>query len=258
MWTDPHISKQLLDVHLNPENDQASRKKSTIEKTTHWILEHNSNQESLNILDLGCGPGLYTEIFAIAGHVVTGIDISSNSIAYAKASAHKQDLDITYLQKDYTDIDLGQDQFDLVVLIYTDLGVLFPADRAKLLGAIYNALKPGGLFIFDVLNDEGFTQKLAPKTWEARTSGFWKNEAYLALSESFLYENEKVILSQHTIVDAKEHVETYRFWTHYFSEEDVSTMLSRQSFKNVVFHTDILPEGDQWNGKNVIFTKCEK
>ncbi len=28
MWTDEHISKQLLDVHLNVDTDLASRKKS--------------------------------------------------------------------------------------------------------------------------------------------------------------------------------------------------------------------------------------
>jgi len=61
MWTDKHISKQLLDVHLNPDIDLASRKKSSIEKTVDWILDTQRGKGILNILDLGCGPGLYTE-----------------------------------------------------------------------------------------------------------------------------------------------------------------------------------------------------
>jgi len=36
MWTDPHISKQLLDLHINPENDMASR---SDEKITFYIAE---------------------------------------------------------------------------------------------------------------------------------------------------------------------------------------------------------------------------
>ena len=97
MWTDEHISKQLLNIHLNPDIDLGSRKKSTIEKTANWILDTQKEKGKLNILDLGCGPGLYTEIFAKAGHNVTGIDISKNSIEYAKKCAKDKKLDITYL-----------------------------------------------------------------------------------------------------------------------------------------------------------------
>ncbi len=94
MWTDSHISKQLLQIHLNPDIDLASRKKSTIEKTVKWILETKNSNEKLNILDLGCGPGLYTELFAKKGHNVTGIDISKNSIDYAIKSAKEKGLDL--------------------------------------------------------------------------------------------------------------------------------------------------------------------
>ena len=80
MWTDEHISKQLLNVHLNVDIDLGSRKKSTIKKTANWILNTQKEKGKLAILDLGCGPGLYIEIFAEKGHKVTGIDISKNSI----------------------------------------------------------------------------------------------------------------------------------------------------------------------------------
>ena len=39
MWTDAYIAKQLLDVHLNPDVDLASRKKKTIESTVQWIQD---------------------------------------------------------------------------------------------------------------------------------------------------------------------------------------------------------------------------
>ena len=89
MWTDDYISKQLLQVHLNPDVDLASRKKTSVEKTVNWILKTQKDKGKLKILDLGCGPGLYAEKFANAGHLVTGIDISANSIEFAKKSAHQ-------------------------------------------------------------------------------------------------------------------------------------------------------------------------
>lgn len=70
MWTDEHISRQLLDIHLNPNVDLASRRRSSIESTVDWILNIVS-VEKMSILDLGCGPGLYTEIMAERGHKIT-------------------------------------------------------------------------------------------------------------------------------------------------------------------------------------------
>jgi len=258
MWTDEHISKQLLNVHLNPEIDLGSRKKSTIEKTANWILKTQKEIGKLNILDLGCGPGLYTEIFAGKGHNVTGIDISKNSIEYANKSAEEKKLEITYINASYLEIDLDTDKYDLVVLIFTDLGVLMPGERDKLLKMIYRVLKKGGTFIFDVLKDKDIENKTSPKTWEASNSGFWKNSPYLALSESFLYQEEKVILFQHIIIGTTGNIETYRFWTHLFSQNDVRKMLEPHNFSDIQFREDILPEGDMWNGDNVIFTMILK
>ena len=258
MWTDEHISKQLLNVHLNPDIDLGSRKKSTIEKTANWILDTQKEKGKLNILDLGCGPGLYTEIFAKAGHNVTGIDISKNSIEYAKKSAKDKKLDIAYLNVSYLEAELESDKYDLVVLIYTDLGVLIPKERDILLNLIYRVLKKGGTFIFDVLKDNELEKRTSPKSWEAVVSGFWKASPYIALSESFLYEPQKVILFRHIIVDSDENIETYRFWTHFFSQTDISEMLNTHNFIDIHFREDILPEGDMWNGDNVIFSVSSK
>lgn len=258
MWTDKHISKQLLNIHLNPDIDLGSRKKSTIEKTANWILNTQKEKGKLTILDLGCGPGLYTEIFAEKGHKVTGIDISKNSIEYAKKSAENKKLDITYLNTSYLEVDLESDNYDLVVLIYTDLGVLTPTERESLLEMIFRVLKKGGTFIFDVLKDREIEKKTSPKTWEVSNNGFWKESPYLALSESFFYQEEKVILFQHIIVDTEENIEIYRFWTHFLSQNDVSKMLDTHNFININFREDILPEGDMWNGDNVIFTMTSK
>lgn len=258
MWTDEYISKQLLETHLNPDIDLASRKKTTIQKTIQWILEEHSGKGKLNILDLGCGPGLYTEIFAQHGHSVTGIDISKESINHAKKSAKKKGLDIHYINASYLDVELASSQYDLVVLIYTDLGVLIPGDRDRLLNLIYKTLKKGGNFVFDVLKDNDLELKVTPKNWEAPDAGFWKGTPYLALSESFLYEEESVILYQHLVVDSDDNIETYRFWTHFFSKEKIVDMLEPYHFSNVRFRDDIIPASDMWSGDNVLFTVTQK
>ena len=255
MWTDNHISKQLLDVHLNTEIDLASRKTTTIKSTVKWILDH-SDLRNLNILDLGCGPGLYSEILAKEGHKVTGVDFSSHSIKYAKEEAEKKNLDITYLKANYLDLDLEENTFDLVILIYTDFGVLLPSERNQLLKIIRKVLKPNGIFIFDVLNDKNIESKTSPKSWEVSEQGFWKDKPYLALSDSYLYGEEKVILYQHILVDEQENIDVYRFWTHFFSHSDLSEILNVHGFSNINFYEDVLQKGDLWSGENVTFCKA--
>jgi ubiquinone/menaquinone biosynthesis C-methylase UbiE len=258
MWSDEHISKQLLKIHLDPDIDLGSRKRSSIEKTAKWILGTQIEKGNLNILDLGCGPGLYAEIFANAGHNVTGVDISKKSIEYARKSAKDKKLDITYINASYLEVNLESNYYDLIVLIYTDLGVLTPKERDKLLDMILRVLKKGGTFIFDVLKDQEIDKKTSSKNWELSKIGFWREIPYLALSESFLYQKEKVILFQHIIIDEAEKIEIYRFWTHFFSQNDVSKILKNHNFTNISFREDILPEGDLWNGDNVIFTVTSK
>ena len=215
MWTDEYISKQLLDIHLNKEVDLGSRKEATIKSTVEWILR-NVDKSNFNILDLGCGPGLYTELLAEKGYNVTGVDFSKCSIEYAREQALKKKLDIKYVNKNYLELEFKENVFDLVIIIYTDFGVLLPEKREKLLGKISRVLKPGGVFIFDVLNDKNIKNKTSPLNWEAAEKGFWKNEPYLVLSNFFLYEEEKVILYQHNVIDGKNNLNTYRFWTHFF------------------------------------------
>lgn len=251
MWTDPYISQQLLQIHLNPEIDLASRKYSTIEKTAVWVLS-KASRERMNILDLGCGPGLYSEIYAIEGHEVTGVDFSKNSIAYGKQQAEKKGLNITYLNQNYLELDVPENHFDLATLIYADLGPLLPSERTQLLANIETALKPGGVLIFDVLNDKNLEDKVSPRSWEVAEKGFWRDGPYLALSESYFYQDEKVILHQHIVVEDSK-TEVYRFWTHFFSHADLIEVLSPFGFSDIRFHEDVLPEGDLWNGDNVTF-----
>ncbi len=258
MWTDKYISKQLLNIHLNPDIDLASRKMSTIQTTANWILETQQSNRKLEILDLGCGPGLYAEIFAQQGHNVTGVDISKTSIDYAKQHAIENNLNISYINANYLDLESENDKYDLVTLIYTDLGVLSPIEREKLLNFIHQVLKKGGTFIFDVLKDNEIEKKVNPKSWEAENSGFWKNKPYVALSESILYNDEKVILYQNIIIDEQDNIETYRFWTHFFSQDDVKVMLTGHMFDEIQFREDVLHQVDIWNCGNVIFCLATK
>lgn len=255
MWTDPYIGEQLLSIHLNPETHLASRKPSVIKSTSDWILS-NFSQKPLKILDLGCGPGLYDVIFASKGHVVTGIDFSPVSIEYANKYAQKNELSINYFLQNYLNF-VSENEFDLIIMIYTDFGVLLPHERNVLLNNVYKSLKPGGLFIFDIINEKNIEKKLGNRDWDISFNGFWSDLPYLALSETYHYSENCVFLNQHNIIQDKV-IKTYRFWIHYFSDNHLLNVLEPNQFKNIRFYYDILPEEDIWSGKNITFVKCQK
>jgi 2-polyprenyl-3-methyl-5-hydroxy-6-metoxy-1,4-benzoquinol methylase len=200
---------------------------------------------------------LYAEILTKKGHRVTGIDFSKNSIDYARAEAEKKGLSINYMNDNYLNLNENE-QYDLIIQIFTDFGVLLPKEREQLLLKVYNALKPGGLFIFDVLNNNQFKKATTAKNWEVEPAGFWSERPYLVLSDSFSYSKEQVVLYQHLVIEDKKKLKVYRFWTHFFSDSDLQKIVSSQPFCNCTFHKNVLPESDMWNGKNVTFSVMEK
>jgi len=255
-WDDPYISKNMLKVHLNPKWDAASRKPKTIDKTISWIND-NFIQESCAILDLGCGPGLYAERLASLGHNVTGIDFSKRSIEYARESASKQELNIEYIYQNYLEIDYVE-KFDVVILIYCDFGALSNYERSVLLQKVHKALKPGGLFIFDVFTDKLKEDKFIKKSWYAsKEADFWSNENHIVLSEVFHYPEEKVFLNQDIVILASKEFEVYRSYDHYYSEEDLTQLLDRHKYSGHQYFYDII-NNSNFTSNNVVFTATKK
>ena len=140
-WTVPHISKSLLETHLNPEEELASRRPETIDKSVAWIMANLNLASGSHLLDLGCGPGLYCVRFYERGLTVTGVDFSQRSIEYAQNYAQEHGLNIDYMHQNYLELDF-KNQFDAVSLIYCDFCVLSDQDCSTLLTNINRALKP--------------------------------------------------------------------------------------------------------------------
>ena len=73
-WNDPHISKGMLEAHLNPQEEAATRRHEFLDRSVQWISKIAPPSRYKSLLDLGCGPGLYAQRFHEAGYSVTGVD----------------------------------------------------------------------------------------------------------------------------------------------------------------------------------------
>jgi SAM-dependent methyltransferase len=219
LWDDEHISRGMLEAHLDPDIDAASRTHDFIRKSVEWLNATVPAQST--ILDLGCGPGLYAKQLAEAGYQVTGIDISKRSIDYAKA----QDQKSIYLCGDYLELDCV-DIYDAITLIYCDYGALTSSERATLQLSIFRALKPGGQLILDVFTDKYHKDKCDGTSWKIfDQGGYWSQEPHLCLRATHLYNEGVTILEQYVIVTDQASKE-YLIWNTVFSKEALEEELS--------------------------------
>ena len=237
-WDDEHISKILLEAHLNPEWDASSRKPAFMDSSVSWISEIAPPKQFNNLLVLGCGPGLYTERFANAGYTVTGVDFSKRSIAYANRQTQINNSNIKYYYQDYLKIDFCE-EFEIITLIFCDFGALSALDRKILLNKIYKALKPNGKFILDVFTPIYHRDNEENHTWEYCTDGgFWSANPYICLNSFYRYNEDNTILRQHIVQTAKS-TDCYNVWEHYFTQESLLAELQEAGFKKSEFFGDI-------------------
>jgi 2-polyprenyl-3-methyl-5-hydroxy-6-metoxy-1,4-benzoquinol methylase len=227
IWTEEYIAKQMLEAHLNPDFDGASRRNLIIEKTIDFLAKKFIKENS-SILDLGCGPGLYAEKLCRKGYKVTGIDFSENTINYAKRSAEKEKLNIEYKCENFFNLKYLE-EYDAVMQIYGEINTFSDEERDELFKIIYNALKPNGRFIFDISTPALRGKCGLKKNWYISEGGFWRGKAHIVLEEGFKYE-DNIWLDQYIVAD-KEGVQVYRNWFHDYTAETIKQVVQSSGFK---------------------------
>jgi 2-polyprenyl-6-hydroxyphenyl methylase / 3-demethylubiquinone-9 3-methyltransferase len=102
------------------------------------------------VLDVGCGGGILSEALAGEGAAVTGLDLSTESLAAARSHASAGGLDIDYRHADaleYAREHAGR--FDVVTCLELLEHVPRPED---IVAACALAVRPGGAVFFSTIN----------------------------------------------------------------------------------------------------------
>lgn len=141
----------------------------------YWFLcesvrSHFQSPEQ-NLLDFGCGPGVYSLLFGKVGYQVSGFDISPGNVEIARRLATKYHLahrvNFTVGAGEY--IDYEDEHFDVIV----GIDILHHVDIENALRECFRVLKPGGLAlfkepvavpIFDGLRNSAFGRWLVPNS----------------------------------------------------------------------------------------------
>ena len=230
LWTDSHISEQMLRFHLDGSVAVSSHPTEFIEAAVDWIKEAFQLTGGSRVLDLGCGPGLYTRRLAQAGADGTGIDFSSRSISYARETAARDGLPTTYINEDYLTWE-PSGHFDLITMIMRDYCALAPEQRRALLGKVEAMLEPEGAFLFDVDSMVAFESRVESSSYEpVPAGGFWSPNPYFEFLNRFVYEEDGVTLERHVIIEAEQTHAIYN-WVQHFSPEQLGAELAEAGLR---------------------------
>ncbi len=143
----------------------AHRSLAEAEKTIATILKYISiDTPHPKALDIACGSGRHAVALAENGFQVTANDLSKTLLAQAQKLAEEKNLTITFTHLDMRDIPF-EDEFDLIVQLFTSFGYFENDDEDKVvLTNVARALKPGGWYVLDFLNERYVRNTLQPET----------------------------------------------------------------------------------------------
>ncbi len=183
------------------------------------ILELVGDLKGRRVLDLGCGSGYSSRLFARAGGIVTGIDISEQQIAKARRRERTAPLGIKYRVADMQRFGQELGEFD-VVTAYLSLHYARNSEELEqIVRNVAAVLRPGGLFaaiINNPLRPFGGSPELGAQAMPAkRTNPADGDEVRVAV-----YHEGSV---------------TTTFTVHHYSQETYNRLLQAAGFSEVTW-----------------------
>ena len=123
------------------------------------LTQYLNLPEQGKILDLACGKGRHSIYLNSLGYDVTGVDLSENSIAYAK---HYENEKLHFSVHDMCDP--FNDQFDAVFNLFTSFGYFDKSeDNLNTIKAIRDDLNASGFGVIDFMNIDFVMANLIPQ-----------------------------------------------------------------------------------------------
>jgi SAM-dependent methyltransferase len=235
-WSDPEFSARMLQEHLSQDHNAASRRLPIIERQVEWIHAHMLGSSPGKILDLACGPGLYSHRLARLGHNCQGIDFGPASIVHAKKVATQEGLTCQFLEADIRSASYGGG-YDLAVFIFGEFNVFHPKDALDILVKTHAALNCNGKILFEVHHLEAVMEiGQREASWSSPLSGLFAPDPHLMLYESFWLSEHSTTVERYFVVET----ETGKITLHSstmqgYTEAEIRDLFAEAGFKKISF-----------------------
>ena len=183
------------------------------------------------ILDLCCGPGRHSVELASRGFKVTGVDRTRAFLARARRSAAKAKRVVEFVLSDMRRFRRPR-AFDAAINMFTAFGYFRKqADDLRVLKNVFASLKPGGVFLMDLMGKERIAKIFNPRTWHREPDGT------IMLEERWLEDDFGWIENRWTMI-RKGRMRTHCVSHRLYSGVELRNLLKRVGFTRVkVFGT---------------------
>lgn len=253
-WDEPGFSARMLENHLSQAHDWASRTAALIDRQAAFI--HGVLPANADVLDLGCGPGLYTEKLRALGHRCVGVDFSPASIAYAKKRPGAEHIE--YVLGDIRSFRTRK-RFDAVLVLFGEINVFSPNEALAILQTARSRLKPGGKAFVEAHHAQAIRETgCLPATWTAAPGGLFSERPHLCLEEHFWNEERAAAMTRYYIVDAETAAcSAYASLMQAYTQEQYAELFRKAGFQETArIVEDDWPTGAVFAGTLQCFLCC--
>jgi SAM-dependent methyltransferase len=116
------------------------------------------------VLDLACGSGAHAVDLSTRGYGLVGFDLSLPQLAVAGELAQERGQKINFLQGDMRELSFV-DVFDGIYCWNTSFGYFEEERNLDVAERVFNALRPGGRFLLDVINRDFVVEQQPSQVW---------------------------------------------------------------------------------------------
>jgi len=238
-------TQEYLDLYKHRDNTDAI-------KIINLLFKNIYLKKGAKVLDLACGNGRHSVLFAKKGYNVTGIDLSKYLISRAnekrETDYHKYKQMLSFEIGDMRNI-ARLKEFDLIVNLFSSFGYFNNRiDNEKVIKSIARALKPKGYFLFDFLNKDYLIKNLVPYSIKKEKDKIIVQIRNIA--DGFVEKNI-LIIKNNPKKEKCPVLNRYMEKIKLYSLEDFKIMYSRFGLKFIKIFGD-------YEGKNFIKNKSER
>jgi ubiquinone/menaquinone biosynthesis C-methylase UbiE len=208
---------------------------------THYFRNYEQQTEFLNsaikkylpaahrILDTASGTGNHAIFMAKKGYDVTGVDLSQEMLNIAKQKIKNTELKVGFTYGDMRDLKFSS-EFDVVYCLGMSFMELRTYDEINFcLNSIRRAIKPVGLFIFDVSNGWEMLSVETRKdsSEDAKTKVTWLSSGYIDKLKRMVHLDYTFIIQENNKTAIESGVEELRI----FFPDELRMLLTNANFK---------------------------
>ena len=202
-WWEELFSEDFVRANWKVSDEQ-------IKKEVTFVEESLGVAAGGVVLDLGCGSGQHAVELASRGYGVVGYDLSLYQLALAADTAQERSQKINFLQGDMREMAF-EEMFDGIFCWNTTFGYFEEDKNFSVAERAFRALRPGGMFLVDVINRDFVAAHTPSSVWFEGDSCVCMDDAVIDYFTSRLRVKRSVILDDGRTRECTYSVRLYSF-----------------------------------------------